>query len=114
MCVDYMKEYPLLVGAGILLPLLLILAFLWLVRSDDPKVLQIARGQLSRKKGRSFNGNCHSKEGRSLLTVKYLREYSCVGGGRGGGVLLPPPPPPHTRPPLAGLLRRSQGTSDSN
>jgi hypothetical protein len=40
MCVDYMKEYPLLVGAGILIPLLLILAFLWLVRSDDPKVLK--------------------------------------------------------------------------
>jgi hypothetical protein len=46
MCVDYMKEYPLLVGAGILIPLLLILAFLWLVRSDDPKVLQTVTRQL--------------------------------------------------------------------
>jgi|688.fasta_scaffold2232807_1 hypothetical protein len=61
MCVDYMKEYPLLVGAGILIPLLLILAFLWLVRSDDPKVHQIAQGQLARKKGRSFNGKMYER-----------------------------------------------------
>ncbi len=47
-------------GMSVVIPLtlLLILAFLWLVRSDNPKVLQIARGQLSRKKGRSFNRLC--------------------------------------------------------
>jgi len=38
MCVDYMKEYPLLVGVGVSVPVLLLLAFLYLIKSDEKEV----------------------------------------------------------------------------
>jgi len=38
MCVDYMKEYPVLVGCGFAVPVFLLLAFLYLIRSDEEKI----------------------------------------------------------------------------
>jgi len=38
LCVDYMKEYPVLVGCGVAMPILLVLLFLWLVRGEEEKV----------------------------------------------------------------------------
>jgi len=38
LCVDYVKEYPALVGVGVALPILLLLAFYFLMRSEEPKI----------------------------------------------------------------------------
>jgi len=38
LCVDYMKEYPFLVAAGVAVPIFLILAFLWLIKGDEEKI----------------------------------------------------------------------------
>jgi len=38
MCVDYMKEYPVLVGCAVAVPVLLLLAFIYLMRSEEEKV----------------------------------------------------------------------------
>jgi len=38
MCVDYMKEYPVLVGCAVSLPIILTLLFIWLVRGEEEKV----------------------------------------------------------------------------
>ena len=61
LCVDYMKEYPLLVGAGVLLPLLLILAFLWLIRSDDPKTKK-PKKKKNKENGASSTSNGSTKK----------------------------------------------------
>lgn len=38
LCVDYIQEYPALVGVGVALPILLLLAFYFLMRSEEPKI----------------------------------------------------------------------------
>lgn len=38
LCVDYMKEYPVLVAVGVAVPIFLILAFFWLIRGDEEKI----------------------------------------------------------------------------
>jgi len=37
MCVDYMREYPLICGLAVGFPILLLLAFIWLIQPDKPK-----------------------------------------------------------------------------
>jgi len=37
LCVDYIKEYPVLVAAGVAVPIFLLLAFLFLMKSEEPK-----------------------------------------------------------------------------
>ncbi len=51
-----MKEYPLLVGAGVLVPILLILAFLWLIKSEDPKVRK-SKKKKNKEKEPATNGS---------------------------------------------------------
>lgn len=69
LCVDYMKEYPLLVGAGILLPLLLLAAFLWLIRSDDPKAKKPKK-----KKAKESNGSAASAASTNGSTKKEAKK----------------------------------------
>jgi len=37
LCVDYLREYPFMVGAGLACPVLLLLAFLWLMKGEEEK-----------------------------------------------------------------------------
>jgi thiol-disulfide isomerase/thioredoxin len=38
MCVDYMKEYPVLIGCCVAVPVLLIILFVWLLRGEEEKL----------------------------------------------------------------------------
>jgi len=57
LCVDYLKEYPLLVGVCALLPILLCLAFYFLMRSEEPKPRKSKK-----KKNKEENGEEASKK----------------------------------------------------
>ena len=37
MCVDYMREYPLICALAVGFPILLLVAFIWLIQPDKPK-----------------------------------------------------------------------------
>jgi len=49
MCVDYMKEYPLLVGCGVAVPFILILLFIWLVRGESEDRLRKKKKKKSKE-----------------------------------------------------------------
>merc|ERR1711874_238874 len=57
LCVDYLREYPLLVGSGLACPILLLLAFLWLMKGEEEKPRR------SKKEKREANGS--AKESKS-------------------------------------------------
>eukprot|EP00088_Acartia_fossae_P048563 TRINITY_DN5300_c0_g1_i13.p1 TRINITY_DN5300_c0_g1~~TRINITY_DN5300_c0_g1_i13.p1 ORF type:complete len:312 (-),score=70.77 TRINITY_DN5300_c0_g1_i13:189-1124(-) len=49
MCVDYMKEYPVLVGCGVAVPVILILLFIWLVRGEGEERLKKKKKKKSKE-----------------------------------------------------------------
>jgi len=53
LCVDYLKEYPLLVGTGLAFPVLLLLAFLYLMKSEEEKP---RKSKKEKKERREANG----------------------------------------------------------
>jgi len=53
LCVDYLKEYPLLVMACLALPVLLLLAFLWLMKGEEDR----PRRSKKDKKNKESNGS---------------------------------------------------------
>merc|ERR1712179_804845 len=60
LCVDYLKEYPLLVGAGLAAPILLLLAFLWLMKPEEEK-----RRKSKKEKKEKKDCNGAAKDSRS-------------------------------------------------
>merc|ERR1712226_14580 len=60
LCVDYLKEYPLLVGAGLAAPILLLLAFLWLMKPEEEK-----RRKSKKEKKEKKDSNGAAKDSRS-------------------------------------------------
>merc|ERR1711936_648787 len=60
LCVDYLREYPLLVGSGLACPILLLLAFLWLMGGEEEKP---RRSKKDKKEKREANGS--TKESKS-------------------------------------------------
>merc|ERR1712062_733821 len=60
LCVDYLKEYPLLVGSGLACPILLLLAFLWLMKGEEERP---RRSKKDKKEKREANGS--AKESKS-------------------------------------------------
>jgi len=60
LCVDYLREYPLLVGSGLACPILLLLAFLWLMKGEEEKP---RRSKKDKKEKREANGS--TKESKS-------------------------------------------------
>jgi len=61
LCVDYMKEYPLLVGASLAAPVLLLLAFLWLMKPEEEK----RRKSKKEKKDKNRDSNGTAKDSKS-------------------------------------------------
>lgn len=57
LCVDYLKEYPLLVGGCVSMPILLCLAFFFLMRSEEQKPRKSKK-----KKNKEENGEESSKK----------------------------------------------------
>jgi len=57
LCVDYLKEYPLLVGGCVSMPILLCLAFFFLMRSEEQKPRKSKK-----KKNKEENGEDSSKK----------------------------------------------------
>jgi len=53
LCVDYLKEYPLIVGASLAAPILLLLAFLYLMKPEEEKR---RKSKKDRKEKRDTNG----------------------------------------------------------
>merc|ERR1712038_222277 len=51
LCVDYLKEYPLLVGSGLACPILLLLAFLWLMKGGGGEAEKIQERQKRKARG---------------------------------------------------------------
>ena len=43
MCVDYMREYPLICALAVGFPILLLVAFIWLMQPDKPKPKKIKK-----------------------------------------------------------------------
>merc|ERR1712109_9639 len=60
LCVDYLKEYPLLVGSGLACPIFLLLAFLWLMKGEEERP---RRSKKDKKEKREANGS--AKESKS-------------------------------------------------
>lgn len=54
LCVDYLKEYPLLVGTGLSVPVLLLLAFLYLMKSEEEKP---RKSKKNKKERQEANGS---------------------------------------------------------
>jgi len=61
LCVDYMKEYPLLVGASLAAPVLLLLAFVWLMKPEEEK----RRKSKKEKKDKNRDSNGTAKDSKS-------------------------------------------------
>jgi len=57
LCVDYLKEYPVLVGGCVSMPILLCLAFFFLMRSEEQKPRKSKK-----KKNKEENGDDSSKK----------------------------------------------------
>merc|ERR1719205_428812 len=72
LCVDYLKEYPLLVGACVALPLLLCLAFFFLMKSEEPKPRK-SKKKKDKSKDKEENGEDSEKVKRRKTRVKTRR-----------------------------------------
>ena len=69
LCVDYLKEYPLLVGVCVALPVLLCLAFFFLMRSEEPKP---RKSKKKKSKDKEENGEELGKKKKSKKENKIL------------------------------------------
>jgi len=49
LCVDYLKEYPLLVSCGVAVPVILILLFIWLLRGEEEEKLKKKKKKKSKE-----------------------------------------------------------------
>lgn len=54
LCVDYLREYPLLVGSGLAAPIILLLAFLWLMKGEEERP---RRSKKDKKERKEANGS---------------------------------------------------------
>ena len=85
LCVDYLKEYPLLVGACVALPLLLCLAFFFLMRSEEPKP---RKSKKKKSKDKEENGEDSGKkkrlQRRKISSVGSTRLEKEISGGFAG------------------------------
>lgn len=62
LCVDYLKQYPLLVGGSLALPVLLLLAFLWLMKGEEEKPRRSGKKE---RKNREKEANGTAKDSKS-------------------------------------------------
>lgn len=73
LCVDYLKEYPLIVGASLAAPILLLLAFLWLMKPEEEKR---RKSKKDKKEKRETNGTVKDSKKSPKATPKSSKTKS--------------------------------------